>query len=96
MRAAFTIKCGAGYCSTPGEKWRIRRLHKYSAEVFGKILCRKNACDSVSTYVRPYPAEYYFAAEQASGPGPVCRVPAVCPASVPFILAATCEPSATL
>ena len=27
MRAALSVKCGAGYRSTPGAKWRIRRLH---------------------------------------------------------------------
>ena len=34
--------------------------------MFGKIFCRKNACDVIRS-VRSYPAEYYFAAEQAYG-----------------------------
>ena len=38
MRAALLVKCGAGYRSTPGGKWRIRRLHnimpKCSAKYF--------------------------------------------------------------
>ena len=38
--------------------------------MFGKIFCRKNACDVIRS-VRSYPAEYYFAAEQASGHGTV-------------------------
>ena len=38
MRAALLVKCGAGYRSTLGGKWRIRRLHnimpKCSAKYF--------------------------------------------------------------
>ena len=69
MWAALSVKCGAGYCSTPGAKWRIRRLHnilrKCSAKYFAVRIC-------VTLYsVRSYPADYYFAAEQASDFGPV-------------------------
>ena len=48
--------------------------------MFGKIFCRKNACDVIRS-VRSYPAEYYFAAEQASdviGPWCLCIGPCVC------------------
>ena len=69
MRAAFSAKCGAGYRRHAWREMAHLPPAEYSAEVFGKILCHRMACDVIRS-VRSYPAEYYFAAEQASGSEP--------------------------
>ena len=48
-----------------GAKWRIRRLHNILPKCSAKYFAVKSACDVIRS-VRSYPAEYYFAAEQAS------------------------------
>ena len=50
----------------PGAKWRIRRLHNILPKCSANTLPYECVCDVICS-VRSYPAEYYFAAEQASG-----------------------------